>query len=149
MSTTPQAQLSKSSIDTSSQRSSTTLSNAAELLARVLLSALFLLSGVGKLTAYAATAGYMAAVGVPGALLPLVIATEILGSIAIIAGWKTRIVSVLLAGFTLLTAILFHRNFADQIQMTMFLKNLSIIGAFLMLVANGAGKYSVDARAAE
>ncbi|MEX3898325.1 DoxX family protein [Paraburkholderia sp. BR10954] len=149
MSTTPQAQLGKSSIAASSQRNSTALSNAAELLGRVLLSALFLLSGIGKLTAYAATAGYMAAVGVPGALLPLVIATEILGSIAIIAGWKTRIVSVLLAGFTLLTALLFHKNFADQIQMTMFLKNLSIMGAFLMLAANGAGKYSMDARAAE
>src|SRR5215469_854455 len=99
MSTTPQAQLNKSSVDTSSQRGSATLFNAAELLGRVLLVALFLLSGIGKLTAYAATAGYMAAVGVPGALLPLVIATEILGSIVIICGWKTRIVSILLAGF--------------------------------------------------
>ena len=72
-----------------------------------------------------------------------------LGAIAIIVGWKTRIVSILMAGFTLLTAILFHRNFADVIQMTMFLKNVSIMGAFLVLAGNGAGKYSVDARAAK
>jgi putative oxidoreductase len=107
---------------------------------------LFLLSGLGKLGAYAATAGYMASVGVPGALLPLVIAIEILGSVAILLGWQTRVVALLLAGFTLATAVLFHNNFADQVQMIMFLKNLSITGAFLMLAANGAGALSLDAR---
>jgi putative oxidoreductase len=113
---------------------------------RVLLSVLFLLSGLGKLGAYAATAGYMASVGVPGALLPLVIAVEILGSVAILLGWQTRVVALLLAGFTLATGVLFHNNFADQVQMIMFLKNLSITGAFLMLAANGAGALSLDAR---
>jgi putative oxidoreductase len=149
MFTTPQAHRSNSGIDTSSPRGSTVLFNATELLGRVLLAALFLLSGIGKITAYDAMAGYMAAVGVPSALLPLVIATEVFGSLAIMIGWKTRIVSILLAGFTLLTAVLFHRNFADQIQMTMFLKNLSIMGAFLILAVHGAGKFSVDARGAK
>jgi putative oxidoreductase len=124
--------------------SSFTLKNTTEVVGRVLIAALFLLSGMGKITAYTATAGYMASVGVPGAILPLVIGTEVLGSLAIILGWKTRIVAVLMAGFTLLTGIVFHNNFADQIQMIMFLKNVSITGAFLLLAVHGAGPISLD-----
>jgi len=82
-------------------------------------------------------------------LLPLVIATEVLGAAAIILGWKTRIVAFLLAGFTLLSAVIFHNNFADQIQMIMFLKNLSIAGGLLLLVVNGAGSISLDRRVAK
>lgn len=122
------------------------LTNFTELSGRTLLALLFLLSGVGKLSAYHATAGYMASVGVPGALLPVVIATEILGALAIILGWKTRIAATLLAGFAVLTALTFHTNFADQIQMIMFWKNISIAGAFLLLVVHGAGPVSLDAR---
>lgn len=121
-----------------------TLKGTTELLARVLIVSLFALSGLGKIGAYAATAGYMASVGVPGGMLPLVIATEVLGSLAIILGWKTRIVAFLLAGFTLLTGILFHNNFADQVQMIMFLKNVSIAGAYLLLTVHGAGPISLD-----
>jgi len=123
-----------------------TLRNVAELGGRVLLASLFLISGLGKIGAYAGTAGYMSALGVPAALLPIVIATEVLGAIAIIVGWRTRITAFLLAGFTLLSALLFHNNFADQIQMIMFLKNVAIAGAFLLLVANGAGALSLDHR---
>jgi putative oxidoreductase len=120
-----------------------------ELTGRVLLGVLFLLSGLGKLGTYGATAAYMSSAGVPGALLPVVIATEILGPIAIILGWKTRAAAVLLAGFSLLTAIAFHRNFADQMQMVHFLKNLSIAGGFLLLAANGPGPLSIDRRFAK
>src|SRR5579862_5034292 len=102
---------------------------------RFLLALLFLLSGVGKLGAYKATAAYMASVGVPGALLPAVIATEVLGSLAIILGWKTRVAAFLLAGFSLLTALTFHSNWADQTQVTDFFKDLAIAGGFLVLVA--------------
>jgi putative oxidoreductase len=130
----------------SASGSRVTLRTSTELVGRLLLTVLFLLSGVGKLGAYAATAGYMASAGVPGALLPLVIAVEILGSVAILLGWRTRVVALLLAGFTLATGVLFHNNFADQVQMIMFLKNVSITGAFLMLAANGAGALSLDAR---
>ena len=126
-----------------------TVQNFAELGGRVLLASLFLLSGVGKIAGYAATAGYMASVGVPGALLPLVIGTELLGAIAIIIGWKTRIVAFLLAGFTLLSAFVFHSNFANQVEMVMFLKNVSIAGGLLLLVVHGAGRISVDRRAAK
>jgi putative oxidoreductase len=122
---------------------------STELLGRVLLSLMFLMSGLSKISGYAATAGYMASVGVPGALLPLVILTEVGGAVAVIVGWNTRIAAILLAGFTLLAGLLFHNNFADQIQMIMFMKNLSITGAFLMLAANGPGRYSLDARRAK
>jgi putative oxidoreductase len=149
MSTSSQAFDSRVASQPSSTQSRITLRSTSELVGRVLLMSLFLLSGLGKISAYAATQGYMASVGVPGALLPLVIATEVLGSIAIILGWQTRVVSLLLAGFTLASAVLFHNNFADQIQMIMFFKNLSITGAFLMLAVNGAGALSLDARKAK
>jgi len=136
-------------INRTADASANTFQNVAELGGRVLLAALFLISGLGKLGAFDATAGYMASVGVPGALLPLVIATEVLGAAAIILGWKTRIVAFLLAGFTLLSAVIFHNNFADQIQMIMFLKNLSIAGGLLLLVVNGAGSISLDRRVAK
>lgn len=122
------------------------LQKSTELTGRVFLSVLFLLSGLGKIGGYAGTAAYMASLGVSSALLPLVIATEVLGAIAIILGWQTRIVAFLLAGYALLTALLFHNNFGDQVQMIMFLKNVSIAGAFLLLVANGAGPLSLDRR---
>ena len=133
-----------------SQESPTsTVKNASELTGRILLSVLFLLSGLGKIGAYAATAAYMSSVGVPGVLLPVVIATEVLGAIAIILGWQTRITAFLLAGYSLLTALVFHANFADQIEMIMFLKNVSIAGGLLLLVANGAGPLSLDRRLAK
>jgi putative oxidoreductase len=144
-----------SSIDVSSpapsaarsiNRRNVALVNLVELIGRSLLVLLFLLSGLGKLGAYSATAAYMSSQGVPGTLLPLVIATELLGAVAIIVGWKTRIVAFLLGGFSLLTALTFHSNLADQIQMTMFLKNMAIAGGFLLLVANGAGTLSLDGR---
>jgi putative oxidoreductase len=126
-----------------------TVRKFAELAGRVLLAAIFLISGLGKITAFAGTAAYMASLGVPGALLPAVIAIEVLGAIAIIVGWRTRITAFLLAGFTLLSALIFHSNFADQIQMIMFLKNVAIAGGFLLLVAKGSGPLSVDHRLAK
>lgn len=120
--------------------------NATELAGRFLLALPFLLSGVGKVGAYAGTAAYMSSVGIPGALLPIVIATEVGGSILIALGWKTRVVAFLMAGFCLVTALAMHRNFADQTQMISFFKNVSIAGGFLLLVANGAGPLSIDRR---
>jgi putative oxidoreductase len=137
------------STDHSTGSTANTLQKASELGGRVLLSMLFLLSGLGKIGAYAGTAAYMSSVGVPGALLPAVIATEVLGALAIIVGWKTRVVAFLLAGFSLLTAVVFHNNFGDQIQMIMFLKNVSIAGGYLLLVANGPGPLSIDRRIAK
>jgi putative oxidoreductase len=121
----------------------------SELGGRSLLSVLFLLSDLGKISAYAGTAGYMSSFGVPAALLPVVIATEVLGALAIIVGWQTRVAAFLLAGFSLLSAVIFHTNFSDQIQMIMFIKDVSIAGGFLLLVAQGTGPLSVDRRLSE
>jgi putative oxidoreductase len=126
-----------------------TVKNVSELAGRSLLSLLFLLSGVGKIGGYAGTAAYMSSLGVPSGLLPVVIATEVLGALAIILGWQTRVTAVLLAGFSLVTALVFHSNFGNQIEMIMFLKNVSIAGGFLLLVANGAGPLSLDHRLAK
>ena len=93
---------------------------------RILLALMFVTSGFSKISGYAATQGYMEAMGVPGALLPLVIAVELLGGLAVMLGWHTRIAAFLLAGFSLLSALLFHANFGDQMQMIMFMKNISL-----------------------
>ena len=128
----------------SGEGSANAVRNVAELGGRVLLAALFLISGLGKIGAYAATAGYLASASLPTALLPAVIATEVLGAVAIVAGWQTRITAFLLAGFTLLSALIYHNDFGDQVQLIMFLKNVSIAGGFLLLAANGAGRFSMD-----
>ena len=115
-------------------------------IARILLSLIFVTSGVGKISAYAGTQQYMEVMGVPGALLPLVIALEILGGLAVMVGWHTRVFAFLLAGFSVLSGLLFHANFGDQMQMIMFMKNLSIAGGFLMIVSLGGGTYALDNR---
>jgi putative oxidoreductase len=113
---------------------------------RVLISAIFLLSGISKVSGYEATRGYMAAMGVPGEVLPLVIAFEIGASAAIIIGFRTRLVALALAGFSLVTAVLFHAELSDQTQFIMFMKNVAIAGGFLLLVANGPGALALDNR---
>ena len=113
---------------------------------RILISLMFVTSGFSKISGYAATQGYMDAMGVPGALLPLVIAVEFLGGLAVLLGWHTRIAAFLLAGFSLLSALLFHANIGDQMQMIMFMKNISIAGGFLMIVSLGGGAFALDNR---
>jgi len=113
---------------------------------RVLLASIFFMAGLSKITGYAGTQGYMESMGVPGILLPLVIALEVIGGLAIILGFKTRLVAFALAGFSIVSAILFHADFSNQMQMTMFMKNISIAGGFLILVAQGPGAYALDNR---
>ncbi|HXZ52479.1 MAG TPA: DoxX family protein [Burkholderiales bacterium] len=125
------------------------MKNFADLASRILLAVLFLIAAIGKLTDYAGTQAYMTAMGVPGALLPLVIVLELGGGALVVAGLWTRITALALAAFTVLAAFLFHANFADTMQQIMFLKNLSIAGGFLLLAANGAGAWSIDARRAK
>ena len=111
---------------------------------RLLLSMIFIFSGFTKITGYAATQGYMEAMGVPGMLLPLVIAVELLGGIAILLGFKARLVAVLMAGFSIVSALLFHQFWIDESQMNPFMKNIAMAGGFLMIFAHGAGAYSID-----
>ena len=117
----------------------------ADLAARIALAALFIIAGFGKISGYEGTAGYMQSMGVPGMLLPLVIALELVGGLAIVVGYRTRLVAFLLAGFSSLSGLLFHSPL-DPNEQTQFLKNLAIGGGFLLLVVHGAGRYSLDAR---
>lgn len=111
-----------------------------ELAGRIGLAAIFLLAGVGKIGGYAGTQGYMESQGVPGMLLPLVIAVEIIAPLGLIIGWKTRWCAFALAGFTVLTVLFFHFDFADRALM----KNLAIAGGLLVLCHAGAGPFSLD-----
>jgi len=111
---------------------------------RIFISLIFLLSGLNKISAYEGTQGYMEAMGIPGGLLPFTIIFEVGFSLAVIVGWQTRFAALALAGFSFITALLFHADFGDQIQSIMFMKNIAISGGFLFLVAQGAGVWSVD-----
>jgi putative oxidoreductase len=119
--------------------------NRVDLPARVLMSLLFLASGVGKISAIAATQAYMKAFGVPGVLLWPAAAWEIIAGIFLLIGLGIRPLALLLAGWCLLTAAIFHIAWADQIQQMMFLKNLTMAGGFLMLAKTGSWGMSVDA----
>jgi putative oxidoreductase len=120
--------------------------NAADLAGRILLSAIFLSSGLSKISGYSGTQAYMESQGVPGALLPLVIGVEVLVPLAVILGWHTRVAAFLLAGFSILSALLFHGVIGDPMQYILFMKNVAIGGGFLILVARGPGEWSLDAR---
>lgn len=120
------------------------MNNISQLVARIFLGQIFLISGLLKISGYEGTQGYMEAMGVPGMLLPLVIALEVVGGFAIVTGWQTKWVSMVLAAFTLAAAMIFHSDFSDQIQMIMFMKNMAITGGFMLLMAYGAGAYSID-----
>ncbi|WP_440464025.1 DoxX family protein [Psychrobacter sp. ASPA161_6] len=111
---------------------------------RLFLSMIFIFSGFTKITGYAATQGYMESMGVPGMLLPLVIALELFGGIAILLGFKARLIAVLFVGFNIVSALLFHQFWIDESQMNPFMKNIAIAGGFLMIFAHGAGAYSID-----
>lgn len=113
---------------------------------RVLLSLLFLWSGYGSIANYAGTQAFMESSGLPGALLPLVIATELGGALALLLGWQTRWVALALAGFCLLSALVFHTEFGDTSQLINFLKNMGLAGGFLVLATAGPGALSMDER---
>lgn len=117
------------------------ISGALSVIMRLMLSLIFIIAGFSKLTSYAATEGYMQSMGVPGGILPFVILIELGGGLAILVGFQTRLVAFLLAGFCVVSALLFHQG-ADQASM--FMKNISMAGGFLALVLFGAGRYSLD-----
>jgi putative oxidoreductase len=125
------------------------LSNVLDLTGRTFLVSLFLISGINKIGGYEGTAAYMEAFGVPGELLPVVIGFEVLAAIAVIIGWMTRFAAALLAGFTMLAALIFHSNFSDSIEVLWFLDKLAITGGFLLLIATGPGPWSIDRRIAK
>jgi putative oxidoreductase len=123
----------------------TKLYDVAELAGRILISVIFILAGFSKITGYAGTQGYMESMGVPGALLPLVIVTELGGGLLVLAGLWTRAAAFAVGGFSALSALLFHHDFANQVDQIMFMKDFAMAGGFLFLVAHGAGRFSIDA----
>ena len=121
-----------------------TLQNALALAGRVLMSLIFIVAGFNKIGGYEGTQAYMEGMGVPGMLLPLVILTELGGGLLLLIGFKARLMAFLLAGFSLLSAVIFHSNFGDSMQSIQFMKNLAIAGGFLYIVAHGPGAWSLD-----
>ncbi len=120
------------------------MTNIFDLLARILISALFLINGIFKITNYDGTLDWMEGYGMPGVLLIPTIILEILGPILIIIGYQTKITAAFLSLFCLATAVIFHNDFSNQMQLTSFLKNIALAGGFLFLVINGSKKFSLD-----
>jgi putative oxidoreductase len=114
------------------------------LIGRVVLSIIFIQSGWGKIFGYAATVEHMNAAGVPGALLPRVILTELGGGLLVLLGLFTRYAAIALAGFCVLAGWLFHYHPGDMGQMINFMKNITIAGGFLVLAGSGPGALALD-----
>lgn len=121
------------------------LTAAADLAGRLLLAFLFLHEAWAKLSAFAPAQAYMQAYGVPARLLPAAIAVELGAGLLIGLGYFTRLAALALALFCLAAALIFHTNFADRNQLIHFTKDLALAGAFLVVLAHGAGAYSLDA----
>ena len=120
------------------------MANFIDLLGRILISALFLISAYNKILSIDGTMSWMGGFGVPGFLLYPAIALEIILPLFVIIGYQARISAGLLAIFCIATAFLFHYDFVDQMQTIAFLKNLGLAGGFLFIVANGTKDWSVD-----
>ena len=122
--------------------------SAAILVGRILVSIMFILAGYAKLTGIAGTAGWFESLGIPAPTLAAIASglVELVGGLAILVGFKTRIAALVLAAFTIAATLIAHTNLADQVQQLLFMKNLAVTGGFLILAAAGAGALSVDAR---
>ncbi|HDL7645186.1 TPA: DoxX family protein [Yersinia enterocolitica] len=121
------------------------LQDTGLLVARILMPILFIVAGYGKMgDAYAGTQQYMQAMGVPSFFLPLTILLEFGGGLAILFGFLTRTTALFTAGFTILTALIFHTNFAEGVNQLMFMKNLTIAGGYIVLAVAGPGGFSID-----
>ena len=114
------------------------------LAGRVMIALIFVLAGLSKISTIDGTQGYMEAMGLPGILIYPTILFEVAAGLAIIAGFKTRYVALALAGFSLLSALIFHNQLGDQMQFILFMKNVAIAGGFLFLARYGAGELSID-----
>ena len=120
------------------------MTNILDLVARILISALFLLNGVFKISNYDGTVGWMEGFGIPGILIIPAIILEIVGPILIILGYKAKIAAGFLGLFCIATAFIFHNDFSDQMQLGSFLKNIALAGGFLFIFINGTKDFSLD-----
>lgn len=117
----------------------------APVVARVLLALVFIMAGIGKITGFAGTAGFISSVGLPmpEVLTILAIIVELGGGLLLLFGYMGRIAAKSLFVFTLIATVIFHNNLADQMQVTMALKNLAIMGGLLLVMLHGSGPLSV------
>ncbi len=120
------------------------MTNILDLVARILISALFLLNGVFKISNYDGTVGWMEGFGIPGILIIPAIILEIVGPILIILGYRAKIAAGLLSLFCIATAVIFHNDFSDHMQLGSFLKNVALAGGFLFIFVNGTKDFSLD-----
>ena len=120
------------------------MTNILDLVARILISALFLLNGVFKISNYDGTVCWMEGFGIPGILIIPAIILEIVGPILIILGYKAKIAAGLLSLFCIATAVIFHNDFSDQMQLGSFLKNIALAGGFLFILIIGTKDFSLD-----
>jgi putative oxidoreductase len=122
------------------------MTSTIQLLGRIMLALIFILAGISKIQDPAGTAGYMQSVGLPAILLWPTIALEVIGGICVAIGFQTRIAAFALAIFSIAAAVIFHRNFADQMQMILFLKNIAMAGGLLLLATSERTGFSLDKR---
>ena len=115
-----------------------------ELIGRIFLSALFLIEGIGKLFTQEQVITYMEDYGVPGILFIPAVVVEILFPLLLIVGYKTKLAASVMTLFTLTVAIIFHTDFGDEMQLIFFLKDLAIAGGFMIVIAYGSNKFSLD-----
>tara|TARA_B100000963_G_scaffold359929_1_gene388817 strand:+ start:5707 stop:6093 length:387 start_codon:yes stop_codon:yes gene_type:complete len=120
------------------------MANFLDLLSRIFISSLFLFSGYSKIFNYNGTVNWMEGFGVPGFLLWPAIAIEIILPILIIIGYQTQISAIILAIFCFATAIIFHFDFSNQMQIIALLKNVGLAGGFLMIAVNGTKDWSLE-----
>ena len=120
------------------------MTNILDLIGRIFISLVFLLSGLNKIGNYEGTVGWMESFGMPGIFLIPAIILEVVAPILIIVGYKVRISSALLSLFCVATAVIFHNDFSNQMQFISFMKNIGLAGGFLFLVVNGAKDFSLD-----
>ena len=120
------------------------MNNILDLTGRILISLIFLLSGINKIGNYEGTVGWMESLGVPGIFLIPAIILEIGAPILIMIGYKVKISAALLSLFCIVTAVIFHNDFSNQMQFIAFFKNMGLAGGFLFLVINGSKGFSLD-----
>ena len=120
------------------------MTNILDLIGRIFISLIFLLSGFSKINNYEGTVGWMESLGVPGIFLIPAIVLEIISPIFIIIGYKVKISATLLSLFCIATAFIFHNDFSNQMEFISFMKNIGLAGGFLFLAVNGAKDFSLD-----
>ena len=125
------------------------IENLIDLIARIFISLLFLINGYSKVIYFDGTISWMESYGLPGFLIYPAILLEIIAPLLLIIGYKTKISSVMLAGFCIVTALIFLNDFSEQSQLNGFFKNIGLSAGFLFLAINGSKKFSLDYKLAK